>query len=288
LIDLFFTGNEVEANLEIVYDGDDAGAGQFTDPDFGLRSPDNLDWASNGKIYIQEDRSTTPDGLFGAASGREASIWELDPYTGKLVRISEMNRAAVPFNQQDPRPSDIGNWESSGVIDVTSLFHTKPGELLLLVNVQAHSLAGRPLGGAQQSSELVQGGQLLFVSNRNAGGVNRRENPHEALTLARNGGTLSAEGLPTEFAVRPVYPNPFNPATTVTFQLPETAPVELVIFNTLGQKVKTLAAGMKPAGYHTLKWDATNENGAAVASGVYYLQVRAGAQQFRQKMVLMR
>lgn len=46
-------------DVQIVYDGDDAGGGQFSDPDEGIRSPDNVDWTDDGYIYVQEDRSTS-------------------------------------------------------------------------------------------------------------------------------------------------------------------------------------------------------------------------------------
>ena len=56
-----------QARVRLFYDSDDMG-------DRGLRSPDNLVWASNGLIYVQEDRATKR-ARFGAVSGREASVW---------------------------------------------------------------------------------------------------------------------------------------------------------------------------------------------------------------------
>jgi hypothetical protein len=150
----------ISAEISILYDGDDAGNGQFSGPDFGLRSPDNLDWASDGYIYVNEDRSVSG---FGAKSGVEASVWQIDPSTGKLARILEMDRSAVPAGQTDPVPTDIGNWESSGVLDVTSLFKAKKGETILLLDVQAHSVRDGLIGG---NANLVQGGQLLLASFR--------------------------------------------------------------------------------------------------------------------------
>ncbi|MCK6459796.1 MAG: PEP-CTERM sorting domain-containing protein [Planctomycetes bacterium] len=154
----------IKARIRIVYDGNDAGGGQFSGPDYGLRSPDNLDWADDGKIYIQEDDAY---GGFGQTSKIEASVWCLDPKTGKLVRILEIDRSAVPENQTDSDPTDIGDWESSGIIDVTRLFKRKKGETILLLNTQAHSLRD---GGLEQdpasseSADLVQGGQLLIAT----------------------------------------------------------------------------------------------------------------------------
>ncbi|MBE9174558.1 DUF839 domain-containing protein, partial [Synechocystis salina LEGE 06155] len=67
LLDFDFSDlTNITADINAIYDGDDAGAGQFAGPDFGLRSPDNLEWADDGQIYIQEDRSF---GEFGLTSG---------------------------------------------------------------------------------------------------------------------------------------------------------------------------------------------------------------------------
>jgi len=154
--------NNIKARIRIVYNGDDAGDGQFSGPDFGLRSPDNLDWADDGYIYITEDDAI---GAFGTISKIEASVWRLDPDTGKLTRILEIDRSGVPEHQTDSDPTDIGDWETSGVLDVTNLFKHKKGETLLIMDTQSHSLTGGGLAqNASQSNDLVQGGQLLFAS----------------------------------------------------------------------------------------------------------------------------
>jgi secreted PhoX family phosphatase len=139
----------IPATLSILHDGDETA-------DHGLRNPDNLDWGDDGIITVQEDRAEKA-GPFGRTSGREASIWQLDPETGAARRIAEMNRAAAP---DDPKAGDVGNWESSGVLDVTALFATAPGETLLLATVQAHSLRG----GVIEEHDLVQGGQIVWLS----------------------------------------------------------------------------------------------------------------------------
>jgi serralysin len=156
-ISLKMTGGEVAANLKILYSGDDAGAGKFAAPDFGLRSPDNLDWASDGLIYIQEDRSVAG---FGEVSGEEASIWQLNPTTGALSRVAKADRTAIPTGQTDTAPLSIGNWETSGILDVSQLFGKAAGTFFI-GNVQAHSLRG----GVISSAGLVEGGQLFFMSS---------------------------------------------------------------------------------------------------------------------------
>ncbi len=167
LIDLSYDDSGAElvprATLTIAYDGDDAGAGAYAHPDLGLRNPDGVLWSGNGRVYVQED-ATHPD--FGDVSGEEGSIWEFDPATSVLARIAVMDRSAVaPDGSTDSSPLFVGAWESSGLLDVTDLFDTAPGERLLIGHVMAHTISDGPIGG---NGSLVGGGQLLFYSKLTA------------------------------------------------------------------------------------------------------------------------
>ncbi len=153
------SGSPLTGKIDILYDGDDAGNGQFEGSDFGLRSPDNTDWADDGYIYLQEDRATAEDEDFGGTSGEEASIWKLDPESGKLTRVAQIDRSALPEGQTDPEPDDIGNWESSGILDVSDLFDEAPGTRFIF-DVQAHSVED----GIIAEANLVEGGQLNFLT----------------------------------------------------------------------------------------------------------------------------
>ena len=74
------------------------------------------------------------------------------------------------------------------------------------------------------------------------------------------------------------YPNPFNAATTIRYGLPEaSAEVSLVVYNILGEKVVTLISGAATAGYHAVVWDGRNDARGALASGAYFLRMRAGS-----------
>jgi serralysin len=144
-----------QGTLTILYDGDRASG-----PDFGIRNPDNLTWASDGFIYIQEDRATQVN-TFGGNSGREASIWRLNPRPPYgIQRAAEMNRSVVlPAGVTDSVPEDKGYWESSGILDVTPLFPTRSGERLLIGTVQAHSIRD----GVIAAENLGEGGQLILI-----------------------------------------------------------------------------------------------------------------------------
>lgn len=81
--------------------------------------------------------------------------------------------------------------------------------------------------------------------------------------------------LPSEFALYPNYPNPFNPVTCIRFDLPYQSKVRLDIFNVLGQKVATLIDGVVSAGYRSVNWDSRTNGGAEMASGMYIYRIHA-------------
>jgi hypothetical protein len=92
----------------------------------------------------------------------------------------------------------------------------------------------------------------------------------------------------TGYQLEQNYPNPFNPSTTISFALPQASEVSLSIFNLSGQLVKKLVAGEMNAGRHSLVWDATDDRGVRVASGVYLYVIKAGAFTAQRKLVLMK
>jgi hypothetical protein len=142
-------------NLRVLVDTDKQAG---LDRQLGVRNQDNLAWGTDNFIYIQEDRSLaagTADGQFGS---QEASIWKVDPLTGTTTRWAQIDRSAVPiaYGQTDSSPLDGGNWESSGIIDVSDIYGGSPGSFFL-GNVQAHSLLNGNINGA---GYLAEGGQI--------------------------------------------------------------------------------------------------------------------------------
>ena len=94
---------------------------------------------------------------------------------------------------------------------------------------------------------------------------------------------------PEAFALANNYPNPFNPATTIKYALPQAANVELTVYNVVGQPIRTLVAEHQSAGRYVVEWDATNDNGHRLASGMYFYRLEAGGE-FREikKMLLLK
>jgi hypothetical protein len=89
--------------------------------------------------------------------------------------------------------------------------------------------------------------------------------------------------LPQGFTLHPVYPNPFNPSTTVSYSLARPMQVELSAYNLLGQQVRTLAFGMQDAGEHSVPFTA-----GELASGVYMVELKAGGHSLTQKVLLLK
>jgi hypothetical protein len=84
-------------------------------------------------------------------------------------------------------------------------------------------------------------------------------------------------------------PNPFNPSTTIYFEVPEGgANVTLRIYDSAGKLVRTLVNGYEPSGTRQVSWHGTNDHGQSVASGVYFYQLTAPSFSNTRKMVLLR
>jgi len=94
--------------------------------------------------------------------------------------------------------------------------------------------------------------------------------------------------LPNNFQLMQNHPNPFNPETTIKFSIAKTEHVQILIYNQLGQKVKTLLNENKTPGVYELNWDGRNEFGEKVGSGIYLYKMLAGKYTAIKKMVYIR
>ncbi len=94
--------------------------------------------------------------------------------------------------------------------------------------------------------------------------------------------------LPAVFDVAQNRPNPFNPATTIQLALPEAASVRMRVFDISGRVVATLVDRQLPAGFHNVVWQGRDDNGARVASGIYFYRVEAPGHVVQRKMMLLK
>ncbi len=93
---------------------------------------------------------------------------------------------------------------------------------------------------------------------------------------------------PSAFALNAPFPNPFNPTTTISFTLAEPGFAELAVFNSSGQKIRTLAANTFSAGSHAVVWDGRDDNGGALSSGVYFSRLTTGNTTLARRMTLLK
>jgi hypothetical protein len=93
---------------------------------------------------------------------------------------------------------------------------------------------------------------------------------------------------PNAYRLSQNFPNPFNPTTTIRFDIKSKGHVRLRIYNVAGQLVKTLVDDVMDAGSYTKEWKGTNNLGSKVASGVYFYRIEAGGYENVKKMVLLR
>lgn len=126
----------------------------------------------------------------------------------------------------------------------------RPGDAIMftLQNAVANDPAGQTISAGVSSSQFTVGGAVLQQNS----------------------------SLPETFALHPNTPNPFNPTTTLHYDLPESREVQIEILNVLGKRVRLLVSEFQAAGRYSARWDGRDENGREVASGIFICQLRAG------------
>ena len=95
--------------------------------------------------------------------------------------------------------------------------------------------------------------------------------------------------LPENVVLYDNFPNPFNPMTVIRYALPEDAPVNITIYDVMGRRVKTLINNTQTAGYNrSIQWNATNDAGSPVNTGLYLYTIETGDFVQTKKMVLLK
>ena len=108
----------------------------------------------------------------------------------------------------------------------------------------------------------------------------------------RTAGVLVAVANPAPEATRlqlgAAAPNPFTPRTTIRYELPEAAPVQLSVHDVSGRLVRTLVDTQQKAGDHTVVWDGRDDSGGVLASGVYFVRLESSGETESRRVVLIR
>jgi hypothetical protein len=137
----------------------------------------------------------------------------------------------------------------------------------ILSGTCGQSMAGFSSGANNQMTTGFWNKKLSYTD------VNDQENP-----LA----------LPKEFALFQNYPNPFNPQTNIEYALPKASQVNLVVYNILGQKVRTLVDNFETAGLKKVIWDGKDERGNEIPSGIYFYKLKTANYSQTKKMIVLK
>jgi len=99
---------------------------------------------------------------------------------------------------------------------------------------------------------------------------------------------IDSRVVPTRYQLHANRPNPFNPTTTIAYDLPRSGHVRLVIYDVRGKEVAQLVSANQPAGRHVATWDGRSAKSEPAASGVYFYRLEAGDFVQTKKMVLLK
>ena len=223
---------------------------------------------ANGFLVIQSNNSTSPDSvsLSGLVIGALPTAQPSKVVMGNTpIGITRHDTIYIENNGNIPLSIDsVRSTNPKFVVTPTKDSIAAGGKRMFIISFSSNSLGA-----------IVD--TILFFNNSITSPV------RVILTGMVVMGVEKLEISPLEFSLSQNYPNPFNPRTTIEFSLPKRAFVNLTIYNTLGQVVKTLVSSEMESGTHRIIWKANN-----IPSGIYFYRLNAGNFVETKKMILMK
>ena len=237
---------------------------------------EEIHWTS--EVLVDGDLTIAPQGKLVVHGAAQVLFAEFD----RLQSGRDLARCEVHIQGEfrlEPKPilRHLGGrqWEHVGFESIPFASQV-PGQTWYGIYADASARVRIPEGGFKLSG--AEYGFLLLADQPPA----LRADPATAVLE-------NSETRPTAVELLPNYPNPFNPETTIRFNLLCASQVRLVIYNALGQVIRTLADGFRPAGMHEMTWDGRNDQGREVASGIYLYSLElAGAERLARQMALVK
>jgi subtilisin family serine protease len=269
--------------LELHFAGDDFDLEQFNVPE-GSIAPGHQ--AANGAITV-------------------GAIFVLDPGNNTIERFSSRGPARIFFPIVENRlKPDIAAMDGNLITGAGGFGQELPagsGDIRFFgtsaaaphaAGVAALLLSANPdLTPAQVKNALKNAAVDLGAPGEDndfgAGRIDAFEAVQSVVTNVED----ERSSVPTQFTLEQNYPNPFNPATTINYTIPlaqNNATVKLDIYNTLGQKIRTLVNKKQSAGSYQVQWDGKNNDARQVSSGLYLYRLSSGSFVQIKKMLLLR
>jgi hypothetical protein len=225
--------------------------------------------------------------VFGTSAAENYNLWVsagelIDTQLEQTGPAPAINTYSVMSADYDKDTFTVGSvWNLQAVNDLNyenaSLLETEHVYLHIALKVENPQTEHENLIWLEHNSLLDN--QQTFIDHNN--------NWHSYSGI-EYGAPQIFTGHTPENCMSGVYPNPFNPSTTIHFYLDAESEVELNIYNIKGQKVNTITAGSLPSGAHSITWNGTNPNNRTCASGVYFFQLKAGAKTETYRALLLK
>ena len=233
---------------------------------------------------------------FGDQYSAKGSRVVVDAQSNSYVVGTFMNEAV--FGEESVHPDTLfaygssdmfmAKYDSSGNFQWVKQITGSGTESLDLIASQTVPVYTNPVQLASNQNKIILSGdfnkQLSLDNITLDAGVNDRSGFVASINI--NGSALAVNNninLPGSFSLKQNFPNPFNPTTTINYVLATKSEVNLDVYNTLGQKVRTLVNGQFSAGEHSVHFDANN-----LASGVYIYRLKAGNFVQTKKLILLK
>ena len=212
-------------------------------------------------------------------------IAPFDPDEGELYTQIWKNDSL--FYEQQVYDFTEGEWidvvyDDLFEIDVTAEY---------FIGYRIYSLSGNVAAAYHDAGPMVEGnGAYIYTSSWMQLPATYNYNLCIKAVVASQNSTSSPQNETSQIAncLGNNYPNPFNPETTISYQLPENSEVELAVYNLKGQKVKQLVSDQLSAGQYSVVWNGKDDNGKSVSSGIYFYKMKTDNFEKTKKMILMK
>ncbi|MFQ5641231.1 MAG: T9SS type A sorting domain-containing protein [bacterium] len=213
------------------------------------------------KITLFENIADTSVAMFG---------WPATPMSFHVWNMSENRKAPIVFAESD------ADQQISRFDRIIILEPKQDGELGVTWTILFSGSAG--------DAPPQIGDEFIFKTLKPV----TTEDIYEFNTIVSAAESGGADLLPDEPILYMNYPNPFNPSTTITYDLPRTLQIEIAVYNVLGRRVVTLKNGKQQAGRHEVHWDGRDSHGILVGSGLYFSKLITENGSISHKMVLLK